>query len=109
MFWVVCGIMRSTNKNLEGYLGMKIIVFDLGGTLMQYVGMPYSWVDFYYKGFNAIIQKYDYNIKKEEQFALLFYCSIFFIGLQGFPYARKSSGISWVTTLPAPITHLFPI
>lgn len=45
---------------------MKIIVFDLGGTLMQYVGMPYSWVDFYYKGFNAIIQKYDYNIKKED-------------------------------------------
>lgn len=38
---------------------MKIIVFDLGGTLMQYVGMPYSWVDFYYQGFDAIIQKYD--------------------------------------------------
>ena len=22
----------------------KAVVFDLGGTLMQYVGMPYSWV-----------------------------------------------------------------
>ena len=45
---------------------MKIIVFDLGGTLMQYVGMPYSWVDFYYQGFDAIIQKYDCNISKED-------------------------------------------
>lgn len=24
---------------------------------MQYVGMPHSWVDFYYKGFDAIIRK----------------------------------------------------
>lgn len=45
---------------------MKIIVFDLGGTLMQYVGMPYSWVDFYYQGFDAIIQKYDCNVSKDE-------------------------------------------
>ena len=49
-----------------GCLTMKIIVFDLGGTLMQYVGMPYSWVDFYYQGFDAIIQKYDCNISKED-------------------------------------------
>ncbi|NBJ94050.1 hypothetical protein [Parablautia muri] len=34
---------------------MKTVVFDLGGTLMQYVGMPYSWVDFYYGGVGAII------------------------------------------------------
>lgn len=34
---------------------LKTVVFDLGGTLMQYVGMPYSWVDFYYKGFESII------------------------------------------------------
>lgn len=36
---------------------MKVAVFDLGGTLMQYVGMPYSWVVFYCQGFEAIIQK----------------------------------------------------
>ena len=45
---------------------MKAIVFDLGGTLMQYVGMPYSWVDFYNQGFEAIIQKYNCNIPKED-------------------------------------------
>lgn len=45
---------------------MKIIVFDLGGTLMQYVGMPYSWVDFYYQGFDAIIRKYNCHISKEQ-------------------------------------------
>lgn len=45
---------------------MKVIVFDLGGTLMQYVGMPYSWVDFYHQGFDAIIQKYDCNVSKDD-------------------------------------------
>lgn len=44
---------------------MKTVVFDLGGTLMQYVGMPYSWADFYYKGFESIIQKYNINISQE--------------------------------------------
>lgn len=44
---------------------MKTVVFDLGGTIMQYVGMPYSWVDFYYKGFESIIQKYNINISQE--------------------------------------------
>lgn len=44
---------------------MKVIVFDLGGTLMQYVGMPYSWVDFYYQGFKAINQEYDCNISED--------------------------------------------
>lgn len=44
---------------------MKAVVFDLGGTLMQYVGMPYSWVDFYNQGFEAIIQRYNCNVSKE--------------------------------------------
>lgn len=30
---------------------MKIIVFDLGGTLMEYRGMPLNWSDYYEKGF----------------------------------------------------------
>ena len=45
---------------------MKVIVFDLGGTLMQYVGMPYSWIDFYYQGFNAIVKKYNCNVSKKD-------------------------------------------
>lgn len=44
---------------------MKVIVFDLGGTLMQYVGMPYSWVDFYQQGFEAIIEKYNCHVSKD--------------------------------------------
>lgn len=44
---------------------MKVAVFDLGGTLMQYVGMPHSWADFYHKGFESIIQKYKCNISQE--------------------------------------------
>lgn len=44
---------------------MKVVVFDLGGTLMQYVGMPHSWVDFYHEGFEAIIQKFKYHVSQE--------------------------------------------
>lgn len=33
---------------------MRVIAFDLGGTLMEYQGMPYSWVDYYSIGFQAL-------------------------------------------------------
>ena len=32
----------------------KTIVFDLGGTLMEYEGMPLNWSDYYYQGFEKI-------------------------------------------------------
>ena len=44
---------------------MKVVVFDLGGTLMQYVGMPYSWENFYYKGLEEIIRKFRYAVSQE--------------------------------------------
>lgn len=44
---------------------MRVIVFDLGGTLMRYVGMPHSWADYYKKGFAAILQKYRCDIPQE--------------------------------------------
>ncbi len=44
---------------------MKVIVFDLGGTLMQYVGMPSSWVDFYRQGVNEINQRYNCKMSNE--------------------------------------------
>ena len=44
---------------------MKVVVFDLGGTLMQYVGMPYSWEDFYYKGFEEIMREFRYPVSQE--------------------------------------------
>ena len=44
---------------------LKVVVFDLGGTLMQYVGMPYSWEDFYYKGFEEIIREFRYPVSQD--------------------------------------------
>ena len=32
---------------------------------MQYIGMPYSWVDFYYQGFQAINVKYQCNVSED--------------------------------------------
>ena len=44
---------------------LKVVVFDLGGTLMQYVGMPYSWENFYYKGFEEIIREFRYPVSQD--------------------------------------------
>lgn len=52
-------------ENRRYYIILKAVVFDLGGTLMQYVGMPYSWVDFYYKGFERMIRKFKVHIPQE--------------------------------------------
>ena len=37
---------------------MKIIVFDLGGTLMEYRGMPLNWADYYEKDFRRIAEQF---------------------------------------------------
>ena len=45
---------------------MKVIVFDLGGTLMEFAGMPLSWVDYYEIGFKNIAETFDFNISEED-------------------------------------------
>ena len=45
---------------------MNVIVFDLGGTLMEYVGMPHSWVDYYERGFSNINRKFGLNKNSED-------------------------------------------
>lgn len=40
---------------------MRVIVFDLGGTLMEYEDMPYSWIDYYEYGLQKINKKYNCN------------------------------------------------
>lgn len=59
--------MQFTRKfdNGRGDIILKVVVFDLGGTLMQYVGMPHSWEDFYYRGFEEIIRKLRYPISQQ--------------------------------------------
>ena len=44
---------------LENY---KAIVFDLGGTLMEYEGMPLDWSDYYYRGFKKINENFGLDI-----------------------------------------------
>jgi len=45
---------------------MKVLIFDLGGTLMEYKGMPYSWVDYYEKFFEAVNSDLCLNLSKED-------------------------------------------
>ena len=43
----------------------KVIVFDLGGTLMHYVDMPLSWADYYKSGFEKINETYNCNVSND--------------------------------------------
>lgn len=45
---------------------MNIIVFDLGGTLMEFVGMPPTWIDYYRQGFQSIAKSLGGNISDED-------------------------------------------
>lgn len=36
---------------------IKVVAFDIGGTLMEYKGMPGVWIDYYENGFRAIRDK----------------------------------------------------
>lgn len=45
---------------------MKAVVFDIGGTLMEYKGMPYSWIDYYKTGFKSVNKKHQCNISESE-------------------------------------------
>jgi len=40
----------------------KAIVFDLGGTLMEFSGMPFNWNDYYILGFEHVNQYFDLNL-----------------------------------------------
>ncbi len=45
---------------------IKCVVFDLGGTLMEYKGMPNSWVDYYEAGFNTINTELNLNLLADD-------------------------------------------
>ena len=45
---------------------IKAVVFDLGGTLMEYKGMPLNWEEFYYKGFQNVSEANGLNLTDEE-------------------------------------------
>ena len=45
--------------DLEKY---KAVVFDLGGTLMEYEGMPLNWSEYYYQGFKKINEFFDLEL-----------------------------------------------
>ena len=45
---------------------MKVIVFDIGGTLMEYQNMPLSWLDFYKDGFCYVRNELALNITEND-------------------------------------------
>ena len=45
---------------------LKSIVFDLGGTLMEYTGMPLNWSDYYICGFENLNRKLKLNLSEND-------------------------------------------
>lgn len=45
---------------------IKVIVFDIGGTLMEYRNMPLSWLDYYKKSFCYVREKLNLSISDED-------------------------------------------
>ena len=41
-------------------------MFDLGGTLMEYRGMPLNWDEYYYKAFQNVSEKNHLDLEEEE-------------------------------------------
>ena len=39
---------------IDLFLKYKVLVFDLGGTLMEYSGMPLDWSEYYHQGFRKV-------------------------------------------------------
>lgn len=44
----------------------KIVVFDLGGTLMEFKGMPPVWIDYYKTGFENVNKALELDLTEEE-------------------------------------------
>jgi len=44
----------------------KVIVFDLGGTLMEFKGMPPVWIDYYKIGFDSVNAKYNLGLTESD-------------------------------------------
>ncbi len=47
-------------------MSFKVIVFDIGGTLMEYKNMPLSWLDFYKDGFRYVKSELSLSITKND-------------------------------------------
>ena len=47
-------------------MSIKVVVFDIGGTLMEYRDMPNSWVDFYPKAFDHVNEKLALGLTEDE-------------------------------------------
>lgn len=45
---------------------LKLIVFDLGGTLMEYAGMPLNWSDYYICGFEKLNEILKLNLSEND-------------------------------------------
>jgi len=51
---------------MKGEKALQVIVFDLGGTLMEYKGMPHSWVEYYEDAFKAVNLEFKLDLTEKD-------------------------------------------
>lgn len=44
----------------------KVVVFDIGGTLMEFKGMPLNWSEYYYEAFKKVSDTFQLNISDSQ-------------------------------------------
>lgn len=49
-----------------GAVTVKVVVFDIGGTLMEYRNMPYVWIDYYHDAFCYVSERLGLELTTEE-------------------------------------------
>ncbi len=57
-----CLGMSKHLKHRKWYVVAKVIVFDLGGTLMEFKDMPPVWIDYYKVGFDSVNAKFNLDL-----------------------------------------------
>ena len=58
--------MHEQQSGIVGVEMYKAIVFDLGGTLMEYVGMPLNWSEYYICGFEKVNEIVRLNLSEND-------------------------------------------
>ena len=63
---VLCSIGGTFPRMIDYLSRYKVIVFDLGGTLMEYSGMPLNWSEYYFKGFKTVSENHNLFLSDNE-------------------------------------------
>lgn len=63
----MCRASADYRQQFYGAMANRIIVFDIGGTLIEFDNMPLNWSVYYPRGFKRLAESLGYAIADEEK------------------------------------------